>query len=143
METKQSNRGDRMKKFMAEFKEFISRGSVMDMAVGVIIGGAFTGIVNSLINDILMPLIGMLLGGVDFSSWVVKLPNLYGGDPIPLNLGVFINTVVNFFVLAIAVFVLVRAVNRFRRKKEAAPAPAPQPDPRIALLTEIRDLLKK
>ena len=132
-----------MKKFAKEFREFISRGNVMDMAVGVIIGGAFSGIVSSFISDVMMPILGMFLGGVDFSSWVIALPNLYGGDPTPLNLGVFLNTVVNFLVLALAVFVMVKAVNGLHRKKADAPAPAPKPDPQLALLTEIRDLLKK
>lgn len=72
-----------MKKFMEEFKTFIARGNVLDMAVGVIIGGAFSSIVSSFINDMLMPVLGIFLGGVDFSSWVISLPNLYGGDPIP------------------------------------------------------------
>ena len=132
-----------MKKFMTEFREFISRGNVMDMAVGVIIGSAFSGIVGSLISDILMPVLGIFLGGVDFSAWVVSLPNLYGGEPVLMNLGMFINTVVNFLVLALAVFLMVRGVNRMRRKKEAATPPAPKTDPQVELLTEIRDLLKK
>ena len=132
-----------MKKFFAEFRAFVSRGNVMDMAVGVIIGGAFSGIVNSFINDVLMPVLGMFLGGVDFASWVIELPNFFGGAAIPLNLGVFINAVINFLVLALAVFVMVRAVNRLHRKQETAPAPAPKPDPQVELLTEIRDLLKK
>lgn len=132
-----------MKKFMTEFREFISRGNVMDMAVGVIIGSAFSGIVGSLISDILMPALGIFLGGVDFSAWVVSLPNLYGGKPVLMNLGMFINTVVNFLVLALAVFLMVRGVNRMRRKKEEVPPPAPKTDPQVELLTEIRDLLKK
>ncbi|MEA5039793.1 MAG: large-conductance mechanosensitive channel protein MscL [Clostridiaceae bacterium] len=132
-----------MKKFMTEFREFISRGNVMDMAVGVIIGSAFSGIVGSLISDILMPALGIFLGGVDFSAWVVSLPNLYGGEPVLMNLGMFINTVVNFLVLALAVFLMVRGVNRMRRKKEEVPPPAPKTDPQVELLTEIRDLLKK
>ena len=131
-----------MKKFLSEFKTFIARGNVMDMAVGVIVGGAFSGIVNSLINDVLMPVLGIFLGGVDFSAWVIRLPNLYGGEPIPMNLGLFINSVVNFLVLALCVFGIVRLVNRMKKKQEAAPAPA-KPDPQVELLTEIRDLLKK
>ena len=107
-----------MKKFLSEFKTFIARGNVMDMAVGVIVGGAFSTIVNSFINDLMMPVLGIFLGGVDFSSWVIGLPNLFGGEPIPMNLGVFINNVVNFIVLALCVFVMIRALNRFKKKEE-------------------------
>lgn len=131
-----------MKAFFSEFRTFIARGSVMDMAVGVIVGGAFSTIVNSFIGDILMPVLGIFLGGVDFSSWVVSLPNLFGGEPIPMNLGLFINNVISFLVLALGVFMMVRALNRMKKKQEEAPAPA-KPDPQVELLTEIRDLLKK
>ena len=129
--------------FFSEFKTFIARGNVMDMAVGVIVGGAFSTIVNSFINDLMMPVLGIFLGGVDFSSWVIGLPNLFGGEPIPMNLGVFINNVVNFIVLALCVFVMIRALNRFKKKEEEKPAEPPKPDPQVELLTEIRDLLKK
>ena len=132
-----------MKKFLEEFKTFISRGNVMDMAVGVIVGGAFSSIVNSFINDLMMPFLGIFLGGVDFSSWVIPLPNLFGGEAIPMNLGLFINNVVNFLVLAFCVFLMVKAINRFKKKEEEKPAEEPKPDPQIELLTEIRDLLKK
>ncbi len=136
------------KGFIAEFKEFALKGNVIDLAVGVIVGGAFSTITNSLINDLVMPVIGMFLGGIDFSSWVVNLPNLYGGDPIPMNIGLFINTVINFLVLALVVFMMVKAINKARAKKEEpAPEPAPEPEPEPTkeelLLTEIRDLLKK
>ena len=132
-----------MKKFLSEFKTFIARGNVMDMAVGVIVGGAFSTIVNSFINDLMMPVLGIFLGGVDFSSWVIGLPNLFGGEPIPMNLGAFINNVVNFSVLALCVFVMIRALNRFKKMEEEKPAEPPKPDPQVELLTEIRDLLKK
>jgi len=134
-----------MKKFMAEFREFIARGNVMDMAVGVIIGTAFNGIVSSFINDVLMPVLGIFLGGVDFSGWVVSLPNFFGGEAIPMKPGVFINTLVNFIILAFVVFMLVKTVNKMRRKKEVPPAPAQaaKPDPQVELLTEIRDLMKR
>lgn len=131
-----------MKRFFSEFRAFIARGNVMDMAVGVIVGGAFSAIVNSFIGDILMPVLGIFLGGVDFSSWVISLPNLFGGEAIPMNIGAFLNSVVSFLVLALGVFVMVRAINRMKKKEEAAPAPA-KPDPQVELLTEIRDLLKK
>lgn len=128
-----------MKKFFSEFRTFINKGNMFDMAVGVIVGGAFSTIVNSLINDIIMPILGVVLGGVDFSSWVIPLFNLYGGDPIPLNIGLFINNVVNFLVLAVCVFGMVKAVNRVKREKPAAPPPAP--DKKEELLEQIRDLL--
>ncbi len=127
-----------MKKFFSEFRTFINKGNMFDMAVGVIVGGAFSTIVNSLINDIIMPILGVVLGGVDFSSWVIPLFNLYGGDPIPLNIGLFINNVVNFLVLAVCVFGMVKAVNRVKREKPAAP---PAPDKKEELLEQIRDLL--
>ena len=127
-----------MKKFLSEFRTFINKGNMFDMAVGVIVGGAFSTIVNSLINDIIMPILGVVLGGVDFSSWVIPLFNLYGGDPIPLNIGLFINNVVNFLVLALCVFGMVKAVNRVKREKPAAP---PAPDKKEELLEQIRDLL--
>lgn len=134
-----------MKKFLSEFKTFIARGNVIDMAVGVIVGGAFSTVSSSVINNVLMPFLGMFLGGVDFSSWAIQLPNLFGGDPIPMNIGLFINDVVNFLVLAFCVFVMVRTINRLKKKEAEAPKPAeePKPDPQVELLTEIRDLLKK
>jgi large conductance mechanosensitive channel len=131
-----------------EFKEFISRGNVIDLAVGIIIGAAFTGVVNSLVNDILMPPIGWIMGGIDFSSYFIALD---GGEYASLkeaqdagaatiNYGVFVNTLINFFIVAVAVFILVKQVNRFRRKAEAAPAAPPRQE---VLLAEIRDLLKQ
>ncbi|MEG1593173.1 MAG: large conductance mechanosensitive channel protein MscL [Oscillibacter sp.] len=126
--------------FMAEFKQFISRGNVMDMAVGVIVGGAFKAIADSLTADILMPLILLLTqGGADLSAlaWTV------GGSVI--GVGNFLQAILNFLIMAFAVFCLVRGINRFHRKKEVAPAapPAPPaPSQEELLLTEIRDLLK-
>ena len=113
-----------MKKFISEFRTFINKGNMFDMAVGVIVGGAFSTIVNSLISDIIMPILGVVLGGVDFSSWVVPLYNLYGGDPLPLNIGLFMNNVVNFLVLAFCVFWMVKGMNRIKKEKPAEP-PAP------------------
>ncbi len=132
-----------MKKFFSEFKTFISRGNVIDMAVGVIVGGAFSTVSKSVIDNLLMPVLGMFLGGVDFSSWVIMLPNFYGGEPIPMQPGLFINDVVNFIVLAFCVFVMIRVINKMKKKEEEAPAAPPAPDPKEVLLTEIRDLLKK
>ena len=134
------------KGFFAEFKEFIARGNVMDMAVGVIIGGAFGKISTSLVNDIIMPLISMLTGGVDFSSWKWVLSPAAGETPeVAVNFGLFLATVLDFIIIAFAVFCMIRAINSFHRKKEDPPAePEPQPEPSAEekLLTEIRDLLK-
>ncbi len=126
--------------FLAEFKTFIARGNVMDMAVGVIIGGAFSNITTSLINDIVMPLLGILTGSMSFASLEVRI------GPAVITYGNFIQAVLNFLVMAFVVFCLVRTINRFHRKKEAAPAapPAPpEPSNEEKLLTEIRDLLKE
>ena len=122
--------------FLAEFKTFIARGNVMDMAVGVIIGGAFSNITTSLINDIVMPLLGVLTGSMSFASLEVRI------GPAVITYGNFIQAVLNFLVMAFVVFCLVRTINRFHRKKEAAPA-APEPSNEEKLLTEIRDLLKE
>ena len=126
-----------MKAFLAEFKTFIARGNVMDMAVGVIVGGAFKTIADSLTNDILMPLLGILVNRVSFADLSVNV----GGAV--LTYGNFIQAVLNFLITAFAVFCLVKAINRFHRKKEAAPPPPPQPSREEQLLTEIRDLLKE
>ena len=133
---------------LKEFKEFAVKGNVMDMAVGIIIGGAFGKIVGSLVNDVIMPPIGRLLGKVDFTNLYV---NLTGGEftslveakkagAATLNYGVFLNTVIEFVIIAFAVFLLVKQVNRFRR--EPAPAAPPEPTPTEKLLGEIRDTLK-
>ena len=137
------------KGIVSEFKEFITRGNVMDMAVGIIIGGAFTAIVTSLVNDLLMPVIGALFGGLDFSSlkYVVRAADEAAGiEEAAIKYGSFIQAVVNFLLIAIVIFLLVKGINKMRRKKEEpAPAPAPDPEPseEVKLLTEIRDALKK
>ncbi len=133
-------------KFFAEFKEFISRGSVMDMAVGIIVGSAFTAIVQSMVNDLLMPLIGLVLGGINFADlvWVIA-PAVGDAAAVTLNYGAFIQKCINFLLIAFVVFLMVKGINKLRRKKEeapAAPAEPPAPPADIALLTEIRDLLK-
>ena len=134
---------------LQEFKAFISRGNVVDLAVGIIIGVAFTGIVNSLVNDVIMPPIGVLLGQVDFSNMFLVLtkPGDYASvaaakeaGAATLNYGLFINSVINFLIVAFAVFILVKQINRFRRKEEAKPAAPPRSE---VLLEEIRDLLKQ
>lgn len=136
-----------MKKFLNEFKTFAVKGNMIDMAVGVIIGGAFTAIVNSIVSNIATPLIGILIG-VDFSAWEIKLPRLYGNaEPGTLGIGVFLNNVITFIIVALVVFLFVKALNKLRKKQESAPAePAPEPEPEPTkqelLLAEIRDLLK-
>ena len=137
------------KGIVSEFKEFITRGNVMDMAVGIIIGGAFTAIVQSLVNDLLMPVIGALFGGIDFSTlkYVVRAADEAAGiEEAAIKYGSFIHAIVNFLLIAIVIFLLVKGINKMRRKKEEpAPAPAPDPEPseEVKLLTEIRDALKK
>lgn len=137
------------KGFIAEFKEFISRGNVLDMAVGIIIGAAFTAIVTSLVEDILSPVIGYLIGGVDFSKFSYTLPALIDGmEPAKIKYGVFIQAVVSFLLTALAVFCLLKVINKFNRKKdeepeEEEPATEPEPTKEEILLTEIRDLLKE
>lgn len=123
-----------------EFKEFAVRGSVVDMAVGIVIGGAFGGIVNSLVKDIVMPPIGWLSSRADFSTWAYQLPvDDNAGKPVTVNYGLFLNAVINFVIVAFAIFLLVKAINTLRRKQDAAPAP---PTAQEKLLIEIRDLLK-
>ena len=109
-----------MKKFMEEFKKFISRGNVMDMAVGVIIGGAFTAIVNSLVNDVMMPVLSLITGGLDFSKLYIALGE--GEEAAKLNYGSFVAAVVNFLLIALVIFVMIKAINKFTKKKEEAPA---------------------
>lgn len=132
-------KGNKALSLMKEFKDFISRGNVLDMAVGVIVGGAFTSIVNSLVNDIFTPFLGMILAGVNFNALGVTIP--WGNRPF-INFGSFIQAIISFLLTALCVFVVVKLVNSFHRKKAEAPAPPPKPDPQIVLLTEIRDLLK-
>ena len=132
------------KGFIAEFKEFISRGSVVDLAVGVIIGGAFTAIVTSLVNDIIMPVIGMLFGGVDFTSLRYVITPAVGDTPeAAIYYGNFIQSIVNFLLIALVIFSVIKLINGFRRKKEEpAPEPAPEaPTEEVLLLREIRDLM--
>jgi len=129
---------------ISEFKEFISRGSVVDLAVGVIVGTAFTAIVNSLVNDLVMPFIGWLIGGLDFSQYKIILTPAVGDTPETAILyGTFIQNIINFLLIALVVFLMVKAINKLHRKKEEEPAPPPAPDPQVELLKEIRDLLKK
>ncbi|HRD45329.1 MAG TPA: large-conductance mechanosensitive channel protein MscL [Caulobacter sp.] len=131
-----------------EFREFIARGNVVDLAVGVIIGGAFGAIVKSLVDQVVMPPIGLLLGRVDFSKleWVLtpEDPATEAIEKVAISYGAFINTIIQFLIVAAVVFMAVKIINQLRREQAADPAPeaAPAPTPSEALLTEIRDLLK-
>ena len=142
------------KSFFKEFKEFISRGNVLDMAVGVIVGGAFTSIVNSLVSDILMPVIGIITGGIDFTSMKYSVDlGIEGLIPATINYGTFVQNIVNFLLTALAVFIIVRAANTIRAKRDEAKKAAEEaakaaesekpaePSEEIKLLTQIRDAL--
>lgn len=132
---KKKNSLETLTKEVSEFKTFISRGNVVDMAVGVIIGGAFGKIVSSLVNDILMPLIGVLLGGLDFSSLSIKI-----GDA-SLKYGSFIQTIIDFMIISLSIFVMIKLFERFKKKEE--PKVCEKKNDEVLLLEEIRDLLKK
>lgn len=149
---------EKAKGFMGEFKAFIARGNVLDMAVGVIIGGAFGKISTSLVNDVIMPLISVLTGGVDFSNWKIVLKDAVAGadgaidasTEIAIRYGAFLATILDFLIIAFAVFLMLKAINGFHDKLKKAeeevpakePAP-PEPSNEEKLLTEIRDLLKE
>lgn len=127
----------------SEFKDFAMRGNVVDMAVGIVIGGAFGKIVSSFVADVLMPPIGMALGGVDFSDLALTLrAGVEGADAVMINYGVFIQTVVDFIIIAFAIFLVVKAMNSVKKKEEEAPAKPPEPSKEEVLLTEIRDALR-
>ncbi len=136
-----------------EFKKFAMRGNVMDMAIGIIIGGAFGKIVSSLVSDVVMPPIGKLLGGVDFSNLFVALDPQKGpfktladakaAGVATLNYGLFINTVIDFIIVALAIFLMMKGMNAMRKKEEDNPIAPVEPAENVKLLTEIRDLLKK
>lgn len=136
---------------LKEFREFAVRGNVLDMAVGIIIGAAFTTIVRSAVDDVIMPPIGLLLGGVDFSDLYLNLsgqeaPSLAAAKEAGLPViayGLFINAVISFVIVAFVLFWIIRAMNMLKRREEAAPAPPAEPPPEQVLLAEIRDLLKE
>lgn len=134
---------------VSEFKEFAAKGNVVDLAVGVVIGGAFGKIVGSFVNDVLMPPIGILLGGMDFKSISLTLKAaVMEGDKVltpavTMNVGNFIQTVVDFLIIAFAIFIMVKGINNMKRKQEEAPAAPPEPSDEVKLLTEIRDSLRK
>jgi large conductance mechanosensitive channel len=131
-----------------EFKEFISRGNVVDLAVGVIIGGAFGGIVTSLVNDIVMPPVGLLTSGVNFADkkWALASDTVVNGKTVPgaaIAYGHFIQTTLNFLIVAAVIFLVVKGINSLKRKEAAKPVDPPVPSPEEKLLIEIRDLLAK
>ncbi|MDX2416143.1 MAG: large-conductance mechanosensitive channel protein MscL [Xanthomonadales bacterium] len=129
---------------MTEFKNFAMRGNVVDMAVGIVIGGAFGKIVSSFVNDVLMPPIGMMMGGVDFKDLAIVLNEAVGETAaVTINYGMFIQTVLDFVIIAFAIFMVVKAMNNMKKKEEAAPEAPPKPSAEEVLLTEIRDALKK
>lgn len=131
-------------KFINEFKEFVSRGNVIDLAVGVIIGSSFTDIVNSLVNDVFMPFIGLILGSIDFTGLkYVITPAHDGVAETAIYYGRFIQNWVNFVIVAFVLFITVKAINKFNRKKEKTAAKAAEPSEEVKLLTEIRDLMKE
>jgi len=136
---------------LQEFKEFAMRGNAVDMAVGIVLGVAFAAIIGSLVDDVIMPPIGLLLGGADFSSLFINLSGQEyasyeaakeAGAPV-IGLGIFINTIINFLIVAFALFLVVKNVNRMMQSKEEAPEAPAEPPEDVVLLTEIRDLLKK
>lgn len=137
---------------LKEFKEFALKGNMLDMAVGIVIGAAFGAIVSSLVDDVIMPPIGLLLGGVDFSQLFVVLKGegtfntieqAKEAGAVTWNLGLFINAIIKFLIIAFALFVVVRIMNQLKREQEAAPEPTPETPADVKLLEEIRDLLAK
>ena len=131
-------------KLVDEFKAFVMRGNVLDMAVGVIIGGAFGKIVTSLVNDIFMPIIGMILGNIDFTTLEIKIGEpVEGAEQAAIKYGMFIQEIVNFLIIALCIFMFIKLISKIQKKKDEAPTPAPEPTKEELLLTEIRDSLKK
>jgi large conductance mechanosensitive channel len=139
-----------------EFKEFAMKGNVVDMAVGIVIGAAFGTIVKSLVSDVLMPPIGLLLGGIDFSNFFIllkqgaaaaapyaALADAQAAGAVTINYGVFINSIISFIIVAFALFIVIKGMNRLKRKEEAKPAEPPKPTEDILLLREIRDSLRR
>lgn len=125
-------------RLVQEFKTFAMKGNVVDMAVGIIIGAAFGKIITSLVNDVIMPPIGLLVGGIDFSGLAIDL-----GSGVVIKYGMFINTVIDFTIVAFAIFMMIKALNTIKKKEEAPPAVPTAPKEEVVLLTQIRDLLKR
>ncbi len=139
-----------MKKFLSEFKQFAMKGNVIDMAVGVIIGGAFGKIVSSLVNDIIMPVMSIITGGDGYKNLKYVITQGQAAtdtqaaiEEVAVNYGLFIQNIIDFVIIAFSIFVALRVIMKFKKKEEEAPAPAPEPSKEEVLLTEIRDLLKQ
>jgi large conductance mechanosensitive channel len=131
-------------KFIKEFRDFAVKGNVIDLAVGIIIGGAFGKIVSSFVNDIIMPPIGLLIGGMDFKNLAVPLKYAADGTvSAAIKYGLFINNLIDFIIVAFAIFIAIKAINKMKKKEEEKPAEPPKPTKQEELLTEIRDSLKK
>jgi len=132
-----------MRKFFHEFKTFAIKGNMIDMTVGIIVGGAFTALVTSIVTNLATPLIGILIG-IDLKSLEIILPRPYGNaDPSVLQIGIFINNLINFVIVAFTVFLFVKALNKFRKKQDDTPPAPPEPTKEELLLAEIRDILKE
>ena len=136
--------------FFKEFKEFAAKGNVIDLAVGVIIGGAFGKIVSSLVNDLIMPIVGILLGGINFTQWKITLKDaITAADgtitkpAVTLGIGNFIQTSIDFLIIALVIFIFIKAINNMKKKEPEVPAAPPEPSEEIKLLTQIRDALNK
>jgi len=121
--------------FIKEFKEFVAKGNMMDLAIGIIIGVAFGKVISSLVTDVIMPPIGLLIGGIDFSKIIVPL-----NSTTAINIGLFINTIIEFIIIALAIFIMIKMINKLKKKEEAKPA---APSEEVVLLRQIRDSLKK
>lgn len=130
---------------LKEFKEFAMRGNVMDMAIGIIIGTAFGKIISSFVSDVLMPPIGLLLGGIDFSNLAIVLKESVNENTpaVLLKYGLFINTIIDFLIIAFAIFLVIKSLNAMKKKEEEAPSEPPKPSEEVELLRQIRDSLKK
>jgi len=137
-------KGEKSMGMIQEFKTFAMRGNVVDMAVGIIIGGAFGKIVSSFVADVIMPPIGILVGGVDFSKLAITLKEAVGDTAaVTINYGKFIQSIIDFIIIAFAIFLVIKAMNALQKKQEEAPAPPVPPSNEENLLTEIRDILKR
>lgn len=146
---------EKKSKFWSEFKEFAVKGNMFDMAIGVIIGAVFKDLVTSFTDNIIMPIVSIFTGSIDFSTWKIALPSLFGekvdeaGEVVKnyLNVGNFISSIISFFILALVIFMMVKGMNKLRernkKEEEKAPAAPPEPTKEEVLLTEIRDILKK
>jgi large conductance mechanosensitive channel len=131
-------------KWLQEFKTFAVRGNVVDMAVGIVIGAAFGKIVSSFVADVIMPPIGLLIGGVDFSKLVITIKNATETTAaVTLNYGKFIQSIIDFIIIAFAIFLVIKGINTLKRKEAAKPSEPPLPSPEVTLLTDIRDILRK